>query len=112
MDGIPPTHAQLTPQNLAAVKPPAEGADKEQALVAKAAEDFEQLLALQMVRQMQKSLEGGSLFGEGLTGDVYSGLAEWELARILARDTDFGIKEEILRQMRNREGPGHEIVSR
>ncbi|MBU0508168.1 hypothetical protein KKH27_04945 [bacterium] len=112
MDGITPTPARLKPLHPTGVKPVAESADKEQALLVKAAEDFEQLLALQMVRQMQKSLEGGSLFGEGLSGDVYSGLAEWELARILTRDTDFGIKEEILRQARNREGPIHEIGSR
>jgi Rod binding domain-containing protein len=66
---------------------------------ADAAEQFETLMALQMVRGMQSSLEGGSMFGGGVAGDIYSGLAEWELARVLAHSSGFGLKEQILRQL-------------
>jgi Rod binding domain-containing protein len=77
-----------------------------------AAEQFETLMALQMVRGMQSSLKGSSLFGDGVSGDVYSGLADWELARLLAKSGNLGLKEQILRQLPKEEDPGHEIRSR
>lgn len=65
----------------------------------RAAEQFETLMALQLVRSMQSSLDGGNMFGAGVSGDIYNGLAEWELARILARDANFGIKQQLLTQL-------------
>jgi Rod binding domain-containing protein len=70
-----------------------------------AAEQFETLMALQMVQSMQHSLESGSMFGSGVSGDVYNGLAEWELARVLAKSAHFGLKEQILRQLPKEEKP-------
>jgi Rod binding domain-containing protein len=68
-----------------------------------AAQQFETLMALQMVKSMQKSLDSGSLLGNSVSGDVYNGLAEWELAKVLAQSAHFGVKEQILRQL-----PGEE----
>ena len=64
-----------------------------------AAGQFETLMALQLVRSMQTSLESGNMFGSGVAGDVYNGLAEWQLANVLAKSAHFGLKEQILRQL-------------
>lgn len=64
-----------------------------------AAEQFEILMAQQMVRSMQSSLEAGSMFGGGTAGDIYNGLAEWQLAQTLAKNSHFGLKEQILQQL-------------
>jgi Rod binding domain-containing protein len=64
------------------------------------------MMTLQMVRGMQTSLEGGNLFGAGQAADIYSGLTEWELARLISRDAHLGLKEQILRQMPKEEEHG------
>lgn len=61
-----------------------------------AAEQFEAVLVLQMVRSMQSSLEGGSIFGSGREGQVYGSLGEWELAKAVARSSDLGVEEQLL----------------
>jgi len=68
-----------------------------------AAQQFETLMALQLVKSMQSSLDGGSMLGGSVAGDAYNGLAEWELARVLAKSAHFRLKEQILRQL-----PGEE----
>jgi Rod binding domain-containing protein len=68
-----------------------------------AAGQFETIMALQLVRSMQSSLENGNMFGAGVAGDVYNGLAEWELANVLAKSAHFGLKEQILRQLPKQE---------
>lgn len=70
---------------------------------AHAAEQFETLMALQLVRSMQSSLEGGNLMGPGVAGDMYSNLSEWELARVLASRTPMGLKNTILQQLSEKE---------
>jgi len=74
-------------------------AHKLRAQAESAAEQFETLMALQMVKSMQSSLDNGSMLGGGVAGDAYNGLAEWELARVLAKSAHFGLKEQILRQL-------------
>lgn len=68
-----------------------------------AAGQFETMMAQQLIHSMQTSLESGSMFGGGVAGDIYNGLAEWELARVLAKSAHFGLKEQILRQLPNEE---------
>lgn len=68
-----------------------------------AAEQFETMMAQQLVKSMQSSLDGGNMFGSGTAGDIYNGLAEWELARVLAKSANFGLKEQILRQLPKQE---------
>jgi len=70
---------------------------------AHAAEQFETLMALQLVRSMQSSLDGGNLMGPGVAGDMYSSLTEWELARVLASRTPMGLKNTILQQLSEKE---------
>ena len=71
-----------------------------------AAGQFETLMALQMVRSMQSSLDDGNMFGGGVSGDIYNGLAEWQLAQTLAKGSHFGLKEQILKQLPDAEKEG------
>ncbi len=105
MKPITPPTLPLTARN-AGPLPTHKGPHNLRQQAADAAEQFETMMSLQMVRGMQSSLEGGSLFGGGVSGDVYSGLAEWELARVLAHSASFGLKEQILRQLPKHEEPG------
>ena len=77
----------------------AESARKLRAQAEQAAEQFETMLAQQMIRSMQSALDNGNMFGAGAAGDIYNGLAEWELARIMTRSGNLGVKEQILRQL-------------
>ncbi|MFZ5434394.1 MAG: hypothetical protein ACOZB3_11565 [Calditrichota bacterium] len=112
MDPISNTSLPLVKQSPIAVKNSSMSERSDTGQIDRAAKQFEELLALQLVQTMEKSLEKGNMFGEGIAGDVYNGLTEWELARVLAKNTDFGIKENILRQIQNREDPSHEVHSR
>jgi Rod binding domain-containing protein len=72
----------------------------------KAAEQFETMMAQQLLKSMEQGLPGGNLVGEGVAGDIYNGMAEWELAKVLARNAHFGLKEQILRQLPKGEETG------
>lgn len=79
----------------------------EKKAVTDAAEQFESMLVLQMLRTMQTSLENQSLFGEGQAAQTYGSLGEWELARTIAKSGDFGLKKELLSEiekLENRNG--------
>jgi Rod binding domain-containing protein len=85
---------------------------KRHAEAVKAAEQFETMMAQQMLQSMQRSLDGGNLLGTGQAADIYSSLGEWELARMLSRDGHLGLKEQILRQLPNEEDKANEIHAR
>jgi Rod binding domain-containing protein len=100
------TH-KIGPSAIALTPKQATPLDKQKGLREKtgeAAEQFETMMALQMVRSMQSSLESGGMFGSGVSGDIYNGLAEWQLAQTLAKGAHFGLKEQILRQLPKAEG--------
>ncbi len=84
----------LTPK----VAPPLH-ADNAHKKAEQAAEQFEIMMAQQMIQSMQSTLEEGSMFGGGVSGDIYNGLAEWQLAQTLAKSSHLGLKEQILRQL-------------
>jgi len=105
MDKISDSLRALDPHKAMTIRTPTNRAAQDEAQIEKAAEAFETTLTLQMLQQMQKSLDGGTLFGGGVSGDIYSGLAEWELARILSRSVDFGVKDDILRRLEQQRGP-------
>ena len=106
----------VSPQTATPLHAPARiktnAAAAEQRELNKVTDDFEALLALQLIRTMESSLKGGNMMGEGTAGDVYSGLTEWELARVMARSADFGIKNDILRQMQERKETDHALPTR
>jgi len=79
--------------------------DRDQKIIEKAAEDFESIFVMQMLKTMQSSLDGGSLFGDSNAGRVYGGLGEMELARTIAHSADFGIKQQLLDYVHQLETP-------
>jgi Rod binding domain-containing protein len=107
MDEIKPEFHPLSAPQAKALK--AKAAAMPNPKAEEAADKFETMLAQQLVHSMQSSLNGGSMFGEGVAGDVYNGLAEWELARVLSHNAHFGIKEQLLKQMPKAEVPSHEV---
>lgn len=60
-----------------------------------AAEGFETLLTHQLVEDLQKGLEGESLFGDGVEGNTIGAMAQWELASQLANSIDLGILQQL-----------------
>lgn len=66
-----------------------------QTTLEKAAEGFETLLTHQIVQELQKDLEGQSMFGGGVEGNTIGAMAEWELATHLARSLDFGVLKQL-----------------
>ncbi|RPH95736.1 hypothetical protein EHM69_03375 [candidate division KSB1 bacterium] len=99
MDIIPSRVLPLDTNKVASLKDQTDPARKLHAQAEQAAEQFETMLAQQMIRSMQSSLDNGNMFGAGTAGDIYNGLAEWELARIITRSGNLGVKEQILRQL-------------
>jgi flagellar protein FlgJ len=64
-----------------------------------AAQSFESLFVLQLLQEMQKTLEGGSLFGTGMEGKTYGELIEWELAKRISAQSPLGIADALVKQL-------------
>jgi len=59
------------------------------------ADQFEALLTHQLLQEMQKGLEGESLFGGGVEGNTLGAMAQWDLAQKLAETMDLGILSQM-----------------
>ncbi|MCB1059342.1 MAG: hypothetical protein KDB65_03850 [Calditrichaeota bacterium] len=86
---------KITPANsFVPVKNTLEKADSD-AELKKAAKGFETLLTHQLVQELQKDLDGQSMFGSGVEGHTIGAMAEWELASKLAESIDLGVYEQL-----------------
>jgi Rod binding domain-containing protein len=86
---------QITPLNsFVPVTKPGDKADTE-AQLKEAAKGFETLLTHQLVQELQKDLDGQSMFGSGVEGHTIGAMAEWELASKLAETIDLGVYEQL-----------------
>jgi Rod binding domain-containing protein len=83
----------------------------EQKQLENAAEQFESIMVMQMLKTMQSSLENESIFGGGNAGRVYGGLGEMEFARKIAESADFGVKDQLLDYIEKLEH-AHELRSK
>ncbi|MFH1010630.1 MAG: rod-binding protein [bacterium] len=63
------------------------------------AQTFESLFVLQLLQEMEKTLETGSIFGAGIEGKTYGELIEWELARRISAQSPLGIADALIRQL-------------
>jgi flagellar protein FlgJ len=63
------------------------------------AQSFESLFVLKLLQEMQKTLEGGSLFGAGMEGKTYGELIEWELAKRISAQSPLGIADALVKQL-------------
>jgi Rod binding domain-containing protein len=77
-----------------------------------AANQFESMFVLQLVRGMTTTMDGKSVLGSGVESEMFNSLAEWQLAEHVAKSAHFGIAKSILNQVAPREPNGHETNSR
>lgn len=74
------------------------------ASIREASEGFETLLTHQLIQELQKDLEGESVFGSGVEGHTFGAMAEWELATHLAKTLDMGIEKQLLAMIAVKKG--------
>ena len=67
-----------------------------------AAEEVEGVFATMLVKEMAKTLSGGSFFGSTPGADVYDGIFEQALGQELARSSGLGLKSQIAAQLKLR----------
>ena len=80
-DGTPPSNDQLT----------------------KVATDFESLFASQLLKEMRKSLDSGTMFGSD-SADVYGGMFDMFLGKQMAQNGGFGLAK-MLRETLQKNSP-------
>ena len=111
MEPLRPLPRAISPADSSAAKPlHPESAQARKA--AAAAEQFEAVLTLQLVRGMTTTMDGKSLLGDGVESEMFNSLAEWQLAEHVARSANFGIAKSILSQIAPPKQTSHETNSR
>ena len=70
-----------------------------QTTVREAAQNFEALFVLELLQEMEKTLEKGSIFGDGLEGKTYADLVRWELAKNISTQSPLGIADALVQQL-------------
>jgi len=70
-----------------------------QTTVREAAQNFEALFVLELLQEMEKTLEKGSIFGDGLEGKTYADLMRWELAKKISTQSPLGIADALIQQL-------------
>ncbi len=68
-----------------------------------AAEEVEGVFATMLVKEMAKTLSGGSFFGSTPGADVYDGIFEQALGPELARSSGLGLKAQTAAQLKLRQ---------
>ena len=69
-----------------------------------AAQSFESFFILEVLREMENTLEEGSLFGGGIEGKTFGDIARWELAQRISQQSHLGIADAMVEQLTSREG--------
>lgn len=64
-----------------------------------AAQTFESLFVLEVLREMEKTLGEGSMFGGGIEGKTYGDFIRWELAKNISSQSSLGIADALVRQL-------------
>lgn len=63
------------------------------------AQTFESLFILQLLNEMEKTLEEGSIFGGGIEGRTHGDLLRWELAKKISSRSPLGIADALIQQL-------------
>ncbi|RMF66785.1 MAG: hypothetical protein D6743_05885 [Calditrichaeota bacterium] len=84
------------PVNPAAPQPE----DKKLEKLKRAAQDFEAILIAQLLRSMRRSMPESSLFGSGVSGDIYGGMFDESIAKAVARKGGFHLADIIVNNLR------------
>jgi flagellar protein FlgJ len=64
-----------------------------------AAQTFESLFVLEVLREMEKTLGEGSMFGGSIEGRTYGDLIRWELAKSISSQSSLGIADALVQQL-------------
>jgi len=81
-----------------------DGGEKEE--LARAVHDFEALFIDYMLKTMRSTLQKSGLLGNGLGGDIYASLFDWEVAREMARSGGLGLGSMLLKDLGPAKGSG------
>ena len=74
---------------------------------ARAAQDFEGVFASLMLKEMRKTLEPGTMFGED-SGDVYGGLFDLYLGQQMTQSGGFGLARMIRESLERSQSASHQ----
>ncbi len=87
----------LEPQSSAPVDPTKSTMTPDQKIhrLQGAATDFEGLLIHQMLQEMEKTLDKGSLVGAGLSGSIYSGMLTGAVSKSMAEHQSIGLADQV-----------------
>jgi Rod binding domain-containing protein len=64
-----------------------------------AAQTFESLFVIEVLREMEKTLGEGSMFGGSIEGRTYGDLIRWELAKNISSQSSLGIADALVQQL-------------
>ncbi len=67
------------------------------------AQSFESFFILEVLREMENTLEEGSIFGGGIEGKTFGDIARWELAQRISQQSHLGIADAMVKQLTSRE---------
>ena len=73
-----------------------------EASLREAAQSFEAFFILEVLREMENTLEEGSLFGGGIEGKTFGDMARWELAQRISKQSHLGIADAMVQQLTSR----------
>ncbi len=74
------------------------------------AQDFESVFASLLLKEMRKTLEPGSMFGED-SGDVYGGLFDLYLGQQMSQSGGFGLAKMVREALQRAEpSPGEQTI--
>jgi Rod binding domain-containing protein len=66
------------------------------------AQSFEAFFILEVLREMENTLEEGSIFGGGIEGKTFGDIARWELAQRISQQSHLGIADAMVEQLTSR----------
>lgn len=64
-----------------------------------ACEEFEAIFVRQLLKEMREALPEASLFGNGVAGQFYSELFDWEIAKSVSKSSSLGLADVVFEQL-------------
>ncbi len=70
----------------------------------KAVVDFEALFINHMLKTMRSTITKNGLLGDGMRGDVYTSLFDWEISKKMASGRGLGLGEMLMKGLNGNDG--------
>ena len=71
----------------------------EKAQLKKATRGFEAIFIRQLMSTMRSSMTEGSMFGEGVAGDIYGDMFDTSIAEVMSENSTLGLSDMMYRNM-------------